>query len=133
MSLTIHIPKAWSTMERVLQHLHQGRNPRKVPSSYVDELVSQRFGCILVCQTCAFRYKRDLMKHDYRIDPEFLAQARCDFCKDEANNLWMFYAEEKFPRLRETREQRNRLRRQAVAPWPEGFRDNGRRMILCRS
>lgn len=115
MSLTILTPRRWSVKAILHGRRHPGRKPGTLPAPWVDELFQKRFGCILSCQPCAWKYGDAFGRHGYRRDPEFVGIARCDFCKTEDRTLWLYFAEEKFRQLRNTvQDRRGELQRGAI-------------------
>lgn len=99
--------RSWSVRDLLDSLRFKGRPASTLAAPWVDELLQKRFACILTCQPCLWKYGDAFKRHHYRRDPEFVALARCDFCKSEDRKLWMYYAEEKFSRLRSTQEARN--------------------------
>lgn len=120
--------RTWTVRDILHALQHRGRPVTTAPASWVDDLLEQRFACALVCQPCFWKYGDAFKRHHYRRDHEFVAIARCDFCRNENRQLWMYYAEEKFTRLRSTQEDRNaEFRRGAtIAAGGMAYRyDNG--------
>lgn len=100
--------RRWTLRDLLESVRHPGRRPGTLAAPWVDDtLVQKRFGCILTCQPCYWKYGDAFRRHGYRRDHEFQALARCDFCKAEDRQLWIFFAEEKFRHLRSTQEDRN--------------------------
>lgn len=134
----ILVPRGrWSPRE-VLETLRF--KPKRIAVPWVDELLNKRFGCVIVCQPCAWKYGDALKRHSYRRDPEFLAEARCDFSGRPGGCLgagrhWMYYAEEKFKRLRSTQADRQEEFKRSVGVVAGGFvhYPNGRRQSLWKS
>lgn len=99
--------RRWSVRDVLHSLRHPGRPARTLAVPWVDELLQKRFACVLTCQPCTWKYGDAFTRYHYRRDHEFVAIARCDFCKSEDRKLWMYYAEEKFAQLRSTQEGRN--------------------------
>ena len=99
--------RSWTVRDLLASFRHPGRPTGTLAVPWVDELLQKRFACVLACQPCTWKYSDAFRRHDYRRDHEFVAIARCDFCKREDRKLWMYYAEEKFSRLRSTQEGRH--------------------------
>lgn len=86
-------PRTWSVRDRL------ARFPRRkatlLPAVWVDELMQQRFGCLMVCGTCAWKYREGLARHAYARHPDMKASGNaCDFCKQVYDSMALWFAEE---------------------------------------
>lgn len=102
MSLTILAPRQWSMWDRLRAARHPGRPLGLLPAPWVDTFLQQRFACLIACPPCTWKYGDAFRRFGYRRDPEFVGIGRCDFCKSEERTLRLYFAEEKFARLRST-------------------------------
>lgn len=137
MSVTILVPQQWSFRHILESFRHPGRATGKLPAPYVDELMSRRFGCVLICPSCEWKYREGVKRHGYRRVPDVHAKGgACDFCKTQGVLTQAWSAEEKMRGIFLTREDRTAERKRELAPFPQSFRDiprtNTRRVLLCK-
>ena len=118
MSLEIIVTRSWSLIDKVLAQRAPRRKATLLPAPWVGELMQKRFGCLMVCQPCTWKYGDAIKRFGYAKHPEMKATgAPCDFCKTPYDQLPMFFAEEKRAALTTTRaEQAAHTRRAAALP-----------------
>ena len=122
------VPQKWTGRSILNTFRHFGqRAPGKLPAARVDDLISQRFGLLILDQPCVWKYERDVLRHGYRREPQFKMDAQCDFCQTPGSDLFGYYAVEKFGKLRFADE--HRRARALVTPYrfPRDHRDFARR------
>jgi hypothetical protein len=121
-SLTIIVARSWRLIDQVLAQRAPRRKATLLPAPWVGELMQQRFGCLMVCGSCEWRYRDALRRFAYVRHPEMKATGvACDFCKQAFEQLPMFFAEEKRGAMTTTRAEEARLRQGSAGLPPDLF------------
>lgn len=122
MSLQILVARTWRTVDKVLAARAPRRKAHMLPAPWVDELMGKRFGCLMICGGCAWKYGDALRRHGYARHGEMKAAgAACDFCKASFGQLPLFFAEEKRAALSTTRAEQDAARRRSASLPPDLF------------
>lgn len=122
MSVTILVARSWSIVDKVLAQRAPRRRATMLPAPWVDELMSKRFGCLMICSGCETKYRDALRRHGYARHPEMKGAGNaCDFCKDVFDQIPLFFAEEKRAALSSTRAESAALSRRSAALPPDLF------------
>lgn len=123
MSVTILVPRTnWTTKDILASIRHLGRKATQMPAPYVEELMAQRFGCILICPACAWKYADGIKRYGYRAVPHVTAKGgACDFCKTVNVITQAWSAEEKMSGIFLTNEARTAEKKREIAPFPQSF------------
>ena len=123
MSVTILVPRTdWSFRQILESFRHPGRKATKLPVPYVEELMEKRFGCLLICPTCARKYADGIKRYGYRAVPHVTAKGgACDFCKTVNVITQAWSAEEKMSGIFLTNEARTAEKKREIAPFPQSF------------
>ena len=123
------VRRHWSLKDRLLALRFPHRKATIPPASWVDELLSRRFGAAIICPGCAWKYRDGLRRLGYVPHPDHKAQGNaCDFCRTIPPHpvpIWQ-PEERRYPALLQLAQERAR----SVSPFPESYR--GTRLPVLR-
>ena len=115
-------PQKWSLRDR-LASLKFRWTPGVAPACRVDELMSLRHNAILVCASCALKYRDGMRRYGYARHPDMKVQGNaCDFCHQVPTHPIPIYFKEEALGRYPTLNQSEQMRRRARSPFPENFR-----------
>lgn len=79
----ILVPRAhWRSIDKLLALRFPRRKATVPAASWLGELMEQRFGALILCPGCAFRYADALRRFAYVRHPDMKARGNaCDACK----------------------------------------------------
>lgn len=91
-----------------------------LPSVWVEELMAKRFGALIICGPCSWKYADGIKRWCYVRHPDMKVQGNaCDFCTKVPPGqtpLW-FKEERQYP----TQQDYAREQAHARSPWPRNF------------
>lgn len=102
--------QTWTTRDRLLARRFPARKATLLPSVWVEELMAKRFGALIICQPCAWKYGDGITRWGYVRHPDMKVQGNpCDFCKQvyDVTPLW-FKEEHRYPTRQEHADQSER-------------------------
>lgn len=122
MGLTIIVPRAWRTIDKVKSQLFPRRKATIPPAAWIGELMERRMGAVILCQPCIWKYGDWIKRLGYAKHPDIRSKGgRCDGCKQSYDLLPVLIAEEKRGRAEVTRAAMDAEHRRRLCPVPEGF------------
>lgn len=93
--LTILIKRKWTRAQRLSAWRFPQRKATIPPAAWVEELMAKRFGCLMICQRCAWKYGDGIRRWGYQRHADMKAAGNaCDFCKQVADMLPLWFKEE---------------------------------------
>lgn len=102
------IPQRWTLRDKIFAQRAPRRKATLLPAPWVEELMAKRFGALIVCDGCAFKYRDGLGRFGYARHPDMKARGNaCDFCKQVQSYpaaLWL-PEEHRYPTATEHAEQ----------------------------
>lgn len=106
----ILVPRRWRAFDRIPRFPR--RAPTVPPASWLGELMQKRFGALILCASCALRYRDAIQRLAYVRHPDMKVQGNaCDACKrvhTEPLPLW-FCEEHRYPTQQEHAERSARF------------------------
>lgn len=85
-------PRPWTLKDRLAASIFPRRKATVLPSVWVEELMAKRFGALMICQPCEWKYRDGIRRWGYAKHPDMKAAGNaCDFCKQVRDwlPLWM--------------------------------------------
>jgi len=87
--------RRWTTRDRLFARAFPRRKATLLPSVWVEELMAKRFGALMICQPCAWRYGDGMARWGYAKHPDMTVQGNaCDFCKQVYDRMPLWFREE---------------------------------------
>lgn len=97
-------------------------NDRALPASRVDDLFALRHNAVIICATCALKYREGIRRHAYVRHADMKVKGNaCDFCREVKTEPIAIWFKEEAHRRYPTLNESTRMAREALAPW-EHFR-----------